>query len=51
MNLKWMARGQVNPIISIIIDNDNDHNNNNNNNNNNNKFTERFSAPIFQERA
>ena len=33
MNLKWMVGGQVNPIMSIIIDN------NNNNNNSNNGFT------------
>ena len=32
MNLKWMVGGQVNPIISITIDN------NNNNNNSNNSF-------------
>ena len=34
--LKWMVGGQVNPIISIIIDNINNNNNNNNSNNNNN---------------
>ena len=31
-----MVRGQVNPIISIIIDNNSNNNNNNNDNNNNN---------------
>ena len=31
INLKWMVGGQVNPIISIIIDNNNNNNNNNNN--------------------
>ena len=30
INLKWMVGGQVNPIISIIIDNNNNKNNNNN---------------------
>ena len=32
-----MVGGQVNPVISVIIDNNNNDNNNDNNNNNNNK--------------
>ena len=32
-NLKWMFGGQVNPLISIIIDNNNNNNDNNSNNN------------------
>ena len=37
INLKWMVRGQVKPIVSIITDyNDNNNNNNNKNNDNNN---------------
>ena len=30
-----MVGGQVNPVISVIIDNNNNNNNNDNNNNNN----------------
>ena len=42
--LKWMVGGQVNPIISIIID---DINNNNNNNNNNNQFLKWGRRKVF----
>ena len=35
INLKWMVEGQVNPIISIIIDNNNNNNNNESNDNSN----------------
>ena len=33
INLKWMVEGQVNPIISIIIDNNNNNNESNDNSN------------------
>ena len=36
INLKQMVGGQVNPVISVIIDNNNNDNNNDNNDNNNN---------------
>ena len=32
INLKWMVEGQLNPIISIIIDNDNNNKSNDNSN-------------------
>ena len=33
INLKWMVEGQVNPLISIIIDNNNNNNESNDNSN------------------